>query len=310
MKLTKKIQKNVRLFLLRLSKSRDLKAARNLPIEEVRTVCLFLGPYRNLTTLTASILFLHPNCQVLNHAANRIFHDDRTDFFDGYSDEKFDTFVRYAIHASVGGGRGMLGGSIIHSHAFDDGHVTRELFESTGGKLIKEAIHSLIWKESLRTSNRIRKTGIDLGTIFAKNARLRFLLPVRNPIDCAVSNIKTGHVKLFPGLDKESPVEKVVEAILDEIAWVRGWERKHPERFFIYFEPEFSEETLVRLTEFLKIEMNEGWKKNALAAFDIKKRYDHPEPLVSHYRRAVEERFGPDPEFAARLLRFVEAEVT
>ena len=84
MKLKKKIQKTVRLFLLRLSKSRDLAAARNVSIDDVRTVCLFLGPYRNLTTLTASILFLHPNCQVLNHAANRIFHDRRTDFFDGY----------------------------------------------------------------------------------------------------------------------------------------------------------------------------------------------------------------------------------
>jgi hypothetical protein len=307
MKLTKKIQKTVRLFLLRLSKRRDLAAARNLPIEDVRTVCLFLGPYRNLTTLTASILFLHPNCQVLNHAANRIFHDSRTDFFDGYDDEKFDTFVRYAIYASGGGGRGMLGGSITHSHAFDEGHVTRELFESTGSKLIKEKIYSLIWKESLRTSNRIRKTGIDLGTIFAKNSRLRFLLPVRNPIDCAVSNIKSGHAKLFPGLDPDAPVEKVVEAILDEFKWVRSWERKHPDRFFIYFEPEFAEETLVRLADFLKVEMNEEWKRNALAAFEIKKRYEHPEPLAMHYRRLVHERFGGDPDFSAKLLRFVEA---
>jgi len=304
----KKIQKTVRLFLLRLSKSRDIAAARTLPIEDIRTVCLFLGPYRNLTTLTASILFLHPNCQVLNHAANRIFNDRRTDFFDGYEDEKFDTFVRYAIYASTGGGRGMLGGSITHSHAFDEGHVTRELFESTGGKLIKEKIHSLIWKESLRTSNRIRKTGVDLGAIFARNPRLRFMLPVRNPIDCAVSNIKSGHVKLFRGLDENSPIEKVVEAILDEFKWVRGLERIHPDRFFIYFEPEFREETLVHLAEFLEVEMNEEWKRNSLAAFEIKKRYDHPEPLVMHYRRAVQERFADDEDFAAKLLRFVEAE--
>lgn len=307
MKLTKKITKTVRLFLLRLSKSRDLAAARNVPIDEIRTVCLFLGPYRNLTTLTASILFLHPNCQVLNHAANRIFHDERTDFFDGYDDEKFDAFVRYAIYASGGGGRGMVGGSITHSHAFDEGHVTRELFESTGGKLIKEKIYSLVWKESLRTSNRIRQTGIDLGTIFARNSPLRFLLPVRNPIDCAVSNMKSGHVSLFPSLEEGSPVEKVVEAILDEFKWVRSWERKYPERFFIYFEPEFNEETVGRLADFLKVEMNEEWKRNALAAFEIKKRYEHPEPLVAHYRRLVHERFAGDPDFAASLLRFVEA---
>ena len=70
-------------------------------------LCLFLGPYRNLTTLTASTLFLHPNCQVLNHASTRIFGDQRIDFFANYSDATFDAFLRYAIHISQSGARGQ-----------------------------------------------------------------------------------------------------------------------------------------------------------------------------------------------------------
>ena len=292
---------------MHFSKSRDIAAARKVPIEDIRTVCLFLGPYRNLTTLSASILFLHPNCQVLNHAANRIFGDPRLDFLDGYDDAKFDTFVRYAIRASAGGGRGKLGGSITFSHAFDQEHVTRDLFASTGGQLVKTTIRSLVWKESLRTSNRIRETKIDLARVFERNSRLRFLLPIRNPIDCAFSNRKSGHVNLFAGLDDDSPIERVVEAILDEIAWVRKNQRSYPERFFIYFEPEFDANTVVQLAEFLQLEPKDDWKQNALSAFEIKKRYEHPEPLVTHYRQAVQGRFSDDAEFANRLLRFVES---
>ena len=45
----------------------------------LRTVGLILGPYRNLTTLTASVLSLHPECQALNHAGPRLLKG-RLDF--------------------------------------------------------------------------------------------------------------------------------------------------------------------------------------------------------------------------------------
>ncbi|MHB8529324.1 MAG: hypothetical protein ACYC8V_07420, partial [Caulobacteraceae bacterium] len=41
-------------------------------VDGVRRTAVILGPYRNLTTLTASVLALHPQCQVLNHASDRI----------------------------------------------------------------------------------------------------------------------------------------------------------------------------------------------------------------------------------------------
>jgi hypothetical protein len=303
----KRLKKSAGLWAVHLSKSRDINAARAIRIDDVATVCLFLGPYRNLTTLTASILFFHPNCQVLNHAASRIFGDERIDFLDDYDEEKFRTFVQYAIRASGSGGRGKIGGSIVHSHAFDEEHATKKLFEESGGELIKEKIRALVWKESLRTSNHIRQHHTDLDAIFARNQRLRFLLPVRHPIDTATSNLKSGHAPLFDGITNDAPVERVVEAILDEFAWIEQLRRKNPDRFFIFFEHAFGRPTLEALADFLGLERDEAWIQHALAAFDIKKRYAHPAPLVARYREWVETKFANAPEFRRDLLRFVDA---
>ena len=57
-------------------------------IEDIKTACVFLGPYRNLTTLTASVLALHPRCQMLNHAGGRIFSESELNFIENHSLEK------------------------------------------------------------------------------------------------------------------------------------------------------------------------------------------------------------------------------
>ena len=92
----------------------DLVASRSLDIRDCETVCLALGPYRNLTTLTAATLFLHPNCQVLNHAGNRIYGNEEVDFLSNYSKERFDRFIQFATQISIQGARGDVGGSITH----------------------------------------------------------------------------------------------------------------------------------------------------------------------------------------------------
>ena len=168
-----------------MDKEQGIVASKAIGTENVRTVCLALGPYRNLTTLTASILFLHPNCQVLNHAGERIFGDSRLDFLRQYSDAIFEGFLRYAICISQGGKRGAYGGSITLSHAFDEEHEMQQLFQAAGGKLLKEDVRSLFWKESLLISSYIRENAVDLSDLFSRNDKLRFLQPVRSPIDCA-----------------------------------------------------------------------------------------------------------------------------
>lgn len=284
--------------------SKDLAAARVIDISTVRSVCLFLGPYRNLTTLTASVLFLHPHCQVLNHAGRSVFGNRRIDFLDRYDEATFDDFVRYAIHASAGGQRGSVGGSITHSHAFGDDYDTRKIFEATGVELVKPDIRSLVWKESLATSNHIRHNQVDVDAIFDRDERLRFLMPIRHPVDTAVSTVEKGFAKHFDGPDDDAPLERVIDAILDEFVWFEGLRARRPERFFVFYEHSAGHAMLKSLATFLDLEPLDAWLDPATRAFEVKSRYDHPAELIEYYRRAVTQRFAEQPELEAELLRF------
>jgi hypothetical protein len=286
----------------------DLLASSSIEIRDCVSVCLALGPYRNLTTLTASTLFLHPNCQVLNHGGGRIFGRRNVDFLSDYTEEKFDRFIQYAIRLSTKGKRGRYGGSITLSHAFDSGHPMKEIFFSTGNRLLKKKIRCLFWKESFRTSRLIREKNVDLGSIFKRNDRLRFLLPIRNPLDCALSNMKTGHVNLFENLNGQSTEFEVLQAVLDEILWFAKLEEEYPGRFFHYFEHSISREMLGRLASFLELDPLESWFDSALLAMKPKGGYQHDDDLVAFYRQYVNDEFVCFPDLSAGLLLFIAKE--
>jgi hypothetical protein len=110
-----------------IEKELDRVESEKIDIASLKTVCMTLGPYRNLTALTAAVLFLHPNCQVLNHAGNRIFGDEKLDFISNYSNEIFEAFTRYAIYISQKGRRGDYGGSITLSHGYGDQFSMRNI---------------------------------------------------------------------------------------------------------------------------------------------------------------------------------------
>jgi hypothetical protein len=237
-----------------------------------------LGPYRNLTTLTAAVLFLHPQCQVLNHAGIRIFGGER-DLFEEYSSRRVDEFIRYAIRLSAGGARGAYGGSITLSHAFDGHHRVRSLFEQAGLPLVKNDIRALLWKESHRIANRIHDPSMDLDGFFSADSRLRFLMPVRNPLDCSVSNIRTGHVRFFKGLRDSKDVGEVCEAVLDEIRRVLDVAKQFPGRVLYFFEHSIDDQMLISIEEFLQINHNADWLRLAREAMTSTSRYVHSPAL-------------------------------
>ncbi len=284
----------------------EIRSSEKIDIDSVRTVCLALGPYRNLTTLTASMLALHPNCQVLNHAGMRIFKSRKLNFLKKYANDKFDAFTRYAIYLSGGGKRGDFGGSITLSHAFTRSRMQDMYQQRFGDRLVKENIHAVFWKESLRTSNYIRRYQPDLERIFTENSRLRFLLPVRHPLDCAVSNRKTGHYELFQNLGKDPSIAQLTAAILDEFVWFLKLKDQFPERFFFYFENKFTEQILKNLANFLDIKKDQKWIDDCLDVFVIKKSYDHEKELIEFYKKTVEDKFMNYPEFSMQLLKFVD----
>ncbi|MCK4791372.1 MAG: DUF616 domain-containing protein, partial [Desulfobacteraceae bacterium] len=182
------------------TKIHNVAASEAVCIDGIRRVCVMLGPYRNLTSLMASLLFLHPHCQVLNHGGDRILNDSRLDFLSNPTRDVMKRFLRYAVKISGGGKRGNYGGSITLSHAFDNKYHMREAFTTAGGILVKRNIHALVWKETLKASLHLRTHVPDMDSLLQIHEDLVFLLPVRNPLDCAVSNIRTGHAALFPGL--------------------------------------------------------------------------------------------------------------
>lgn len=272
-------------------------------LSSCRSVCLALGPYRNLTTLTASVLFLHPQCQVLNHAGKRIFCTE-SDFLEEYTAHRVDNFIRHAIELSATGERGAYGGSITLSHAFDGQHRMKELFEQARLPIVKQDIRAVFWKESHRTANLIRERGVDLSALFATDPRPRFLLPIRYPLDCAVSNIKSGHVQFFNGLTDPKNLTAVCDAVLDEILWVIQLAAQFPGRFFHFYEHAIDDDMLLEMERFLELDHHQGWLSLARDAMVNEVRYVHPPALVEHYRAAVAVRFGNFPEVAAQLLAF------
>ncbi|WP_154656761.1 hypothetical protein [Methylococcus capsulatus] len=288
----------------RFRKEWDLVRSRAINTDSVRTVCMVLGPYRNLTTLTASVLFLHPKCQVLNHGGQRVFGDSRLDWIAHYDDKVFENFLRYSIYISKGGRRGQYGGSIVHSYAFDEKYNTSTLFREAALGLVKENIESLFWKDSLRISNHIRSSGVELFELLEKEPRIRFLMPIRNPMDCAKSNILTGHVGLFGrGLEQQSE-EDVLELILDEILWFKRLQSSEPNRFYDFFEFDLGWNVLVDMEKFLCLTPNAEWASMALKACSVESKYDHSDSFVSYFRDSVTRKFAEYPEFADNMLKF------
>ncbi len=272
--------------------------------KRLRTLCMFLGPYRNLTTLTASILALHPNCQVLNHAGERVFDDNRVNFLFDYTDDKFHAFCKFAIAASQGGEHGDYGGSITLSHAFE--HTkTREVYERRfGGSLLREEVRSIAWKESLRVANFIRRHDVDIPGLLERNPKIRFLMPVRNPLDCAVSNSKTGHVQHFKDLRSDAPIEAILDAFLREYAWFVRLEEQFPRRFFSFHQDEVDAEMLRGLARFLELDATRTWIEDALEIYDVTGKYTHSGELVGRYESMVRLHFDWSPDRRERLLRF------
>jgi hypothetical protein len=247
---------------------------------------------------------LHPECQVLNHAGRRIFGNAEVDFLTEFSRERVNRFIQFAIAISAKGQRGNVGGSIIHSHAFDEKYEMKDAFARIGAELTKKVVRCLFWKESLHTSNLIREKHVDLAAIFAADSRPRFLMPIRNPMDCAVSNLKTGMVDVFRGLRRDSPVADVTRAVLDDVLWFAQLQQQFPSRFFYFFEHSISRDMLVRLAEFVDLEPTEVWLTEALAVMKTKPSYDHNAALISAYCEHVSSRFTGFPELSSRLLKY------
>jgi hypothetical protein len=286
---------------------RKLGSDAEIDPEQLESVCILLGPYRNLTTLTCSVLSLHPQCLVLNHAGQRALPNRRLNFLTDYSRDKFLEFVRYAGYASRGGAGGEYGGDIRLSHAFGFGAMQQAEAKLQGRE--RGPTRCLVWKESHLVSNVLQRKQVDVTRLLQVNDKLRFMLPVRDPIDCALSNLERGHVKFFrrsPRLTPSSPVDEVLDAVLDEIVWFIDLRESSgcPERFFLYFEHEIGKDVLERMLRFLGLSQDEQYLNVAVHAFRAEGDRPKEPRIIELYADRVTEKFGRHPEIRDALLRF------
>ncbi|PSR04822.1 MAG: hypothetical protein BRD49_05305, partial [Bacteroidetes bacterium SW_10_40_5] len=268
-------------------------------IKDIRSVGILLGPYRNLSTLTASLMALHPNCQVLNHAGIRVFNYKWVNFLENYSDQKFSNFLKFAVYASLHGRRGPFGGGIFNSHAFDHDVVRKKYFERYNSNL-KPNIHSIVWKEPLQVTNVIKQNSFS--DILDNNQKLKFLLPIRNPINCAKSNLKTRHYKIF---NKEvNNTKNCIAAIFEEFLLFLQLKDQYPTNFFYFFEDELKDK-LTDIAEFLKIEKDQKWIEDASECFVVKSKYDNEEELKKEAIDLANYYFEHYPVFKNHLMYLV-----
>ena len=273
--------------------------------ERLQSVCIFLGPYRNLTTLTAALLSLHPKCQVLNHSGFRILEEPQLNFFANPSVACFRRFLHYVATESQTGSRGDDGGSITLSHAFGS-ELLRDTYQDRhGAELERCDAACYVWKESLNVTNYLRSHDIDLVAFCERNPHVRFLLPIRHPIDCAISNAKTGHGKRFNQVESQCPAD-ILDAVIREIAWFHEQSAPQPDRFFSFFQYDFDTELLQRLACFLGINADERWINDALKCYQLKPSYNHSPQLLTAFRSSVELHFAHDAIFQRRMLRFLD----
>jgi hypothetical protein len=237
---------------------------------DARAVGLFLCPNRNLTTLTAAILSLHPNVQVLNHGFERLRAEGLLKFLHSGRDGDLEDFVRTAITMSCWGRRGDHGGSILLSHAYDRSPLRAAYAQRYGDAKLKPEIHCLIWKDGARLREFIKAEGIDPVSLAERLPRLRFISPLRHPI----AHLRS--LQRYYALDPQDYVrpslpdlelESVARYLLTAHEDFLGWRRRRPSQFVTFVEDDLGSRAAVRLLDFLGLATDPAWECAAAKFF-------------------------------------------
>ena len=143
--------------------------------------------------------------------------------------------------------------------------------------------------------------------LVSKDNHLRLLYPIRNPLDCAVSNTISTHVRLLPGLNINSTKESALEAILNEFLWFLEIEKEMPEKCLHFYAFEVDKAKFEQIANFLDIDSNEEWTESAIRLWKIdQSKYEHNEGFKELYKKLVIKKFASFPDEQIPLLKFIE----
>jgi hypothetical protein len=266
------------------------------------TVCLFYGFSRNLTTLFASLFALHPRCQVLNHSSKLIL-SDKKNFLALRNRKSIDKFIEFAIKNSTRNIKGV-GGSIISSHAFTSSFSSDEISQKYqarfGEERVKAQIDSIVWKDAAHMTDYLEDNGISALTVAADYPEARFILPIRNLLDCILSNV-TKH----KGRWGESSIEEIAEIIVRRTREFLQMEKQCPGQFMHFFQDEIDAGSVARIGSFLGLEATPEWIQDFLDCYKLKPSDGATTELKQTYVSLINKYFENSPEIG-KLLAFAE----
>ena len=258
-------------------------------------LCLILGPYRNLTTLSSACLNFHPNIGVLNHSYYFNENND-TNFLLDFSDKKMNVFMSKSINIiSNNISKPGYGGSILYSHAFKNYSNIEELYKKRFGNSKKD-IKTLVWKESHKNTNLIKP---NILSILNRYDNIKFLLPIRNPIDCAISNMK-GYFRNFD--EPNDSILFVLKQIINMHSWFLNLEKEYPDNFHHYFQNDEAVDVFTKIADFINVNSPECWVDDVKKVYKIKAKDKHDIKLVKKYYSFI--KTTPDLPYKERFMEF------
>jgi len=214
---------------------------------------------------------LHPEVQVLNHGFS-INKNSNTNFLVKYSNKKMNNFINEVLEiARKEQAIPREGGVITASHAFRDYKMMQRVFGSRYKSTNKKNIKSIVWKDSHNNTNVIMNQNFD--RLISRNDKFRFLFPIRNPMDCSVSNAPDKNRR---GLFSKNAQNKkdVLRRLFKIYAWLFEYENKYPNKFLHFFEFE-NDKFLNEFEKFACVGSDIRWKKDVKMVWNIKKSYNH-----------------------------------
>ena len=154
----------------------------------------------------------------------------------------------------------------------------------------------------MRITNKLRDYETGLESIISAGldcgVNVKFLLPIRNPIDCVRSNIKTGH---YRHLTKETSSEAIFSAVVNELRFFHEISEKFPSSTLLIREQEFGKHLLCHLADRLVISRDETWLEQASKLFVIRARSQTSED-VEIYQTVVRRICSDRPDIREKLL--------
>ncbi|MDX2170845.1 MAG: hypothetical protein SF182_27505 [Deltaproteobacteria bacterium] len=282
--------------------SPSVRAAR----DQIETVVMPLGSYRNLTTLTAALFALHPGAIALNHGWVRLATKPSLDFFRAPDPQRLRRFIAAAVRLAQGGRRGAHGGSVLASHAFERPAPRQRYAARYGAQIVKPQLRCLFWKDSMAVLNHIWARRVDLAALTDALPQLRFLLPVRHPIDCAESVRRAGHfwAPLLDASDQPSRAA-VLERLFDILLWFDQQRRQRPDKFLLFWEFDLHEDFLRALCAFSRLPFDAQWSRDVLSAIAVEPRIRSRADQEA-LSEIIDRRLGAVPDLAARARIFLE----